>query len=94
MRQLRFALGGGHGYRAEVGMGAVRFSLGRMTTRDEIDVVVERLTDVFANLVQNWSSFPGKTTHHGLVIAMRFSMKLKNFWRVDAMRPTVGLAIG
>ena len=53
MRQLRFALGGGHGYRAEVGMGVVRFSLGRMTTRDEIDVVVERLTDVFANLVQN-----------------------------------------
>ena len=32
----------------EVGMGAVRFSLGRGTTRDEIDVVVERLPDIFA----------------------------------------------
>jgi cysteine desulfurase len=32
----------------EVGMGAIRFSLGRMTTRDEIDGVVERLTEVFA----------------------------------------------
>jgi len=32
----------------EVGMGAVRFSLGRMTTHDEIDVVIERLTDIFA----------------------------------------------
>jgi cysteine desulfurase len=32
----------------EVGMGAVRFSLGRGTTRDEIDSVVERLTDVLA----------------------------------------------
>jgi cysteine desulfurase len=36
------------GISAEVGMGAVRFSLGRMTTRNEIDVVVERLTDLFA----------------------------------------------
>jgi cysteine desulfurase len=32
----------------EVGMGAIRFSLGRMTTRDEIDAVVERLTEEFA----------------------------------------------
>jgi cysteine desulfurase len=32
----------------EVGMGAVRFSLGRGTTRDEIDVTVERLTDALA----------------------------------------------
>ncbi len=32
----------------EVGMGAVRFSLGRGTTRDEIDVVVKCLTDIFA----------------------------------------------
>jgi cysteine desulfurase len=32
----------------EVGMGAVRFSLGRATTRNEIDVVVERLTDILA----------------------------------------------
>ena len=36
------------GISPEVGMGAVRFSLGRGTTRDEIDVVVERLTDIFA----------------------------------------------
>ena len=36
------------GISLEVGMGAVRFSLGRMTTRNEIDVVVERLTDLFA----------------------------------------------
>ena len=36
------------GIAPEVGMGAVRFSLGRATTRDEIDVVVERLTDVLA----------------------------------------------
>jgi len=27
-------------------MGAIRFSLGRMTTPDEIDAVVDRLTDV------------------------------------------------
>ena len=32
----------------EVGMGAVRFSLGRTTTRDEIDTVVERLTNILA----------------------------------------------
>jgi cysteine desulfurase len=31
-----------------VGMGAVRFSLGRATTRNEIDVVVECLTDALA----------------------------------------------
>ena len=31
----------------EVGMGAVRFSLGRTTTHDEIDVVIEGLTDIF-----------------------------------------------
>ena len=36
------------GISPEVGMGAVRFSLGRGTTRNEIDVVVERLTDVLA----------------------------------------------
>ena len=34
------------GIAAEVGMGAVRFSLGRGTTRDEIEVVVERLTSI------------------------------------------------
>jgi cysteine desulfurase len=32
----------------EVGMGAVRFSLGRGTTRDEIGIVIERLADVIA----------------------------------------------
>ena len=29
-------------------MGAVRFSLGRGTTRDEIGIVIERLADVIA----------------------------------------------
>ena len=36
------------GVTPDVGMGAVRFSLGRGTTQDEIDVVVERLTSIFA----------------------------------------------
>jgi cysteine desulfurase len=36
------------GIAPEVGMGAIRFSLGRMTTRDEIVMVVERLTEAFA----------------------------------------------
>jgi len=36
----------------EVGMGAVRFSLGRTTTRNEVDVVVERLADLFARAGQ------------------------------------------
>jgi cysteine desulfurase len=36
------------GVAPEVGMGAVRFSLGRATTRNEINVVVERLTDALA----------------------------------------------
>ena len=36
------------GVTPEVGMGAVRFSLGRATTRDEIDAVVERLTSILA----------------------------------------------
>jgi len=36
------------GVTPEVGMGAVRFSLGRGTTRDEINAVVERLTEVLA----------------------------------------------
>jgi cysteine sulfinate desulfinase/cysteine desulfurase-like protein len=35
----------------EVGMGAIRFSLGRTTTRNEINVVVECLTDLFAKAV-------------------------------------------
>ncbi len=36
------------GVAPEVGMGAVRFSLGRGTTRDEINAVVERVADVTA----------------------------------------------
>ena len=36
------------GIAPEVGMGAVRFSLGRETTRTEIDAVVERLVNVLA----------------------------------------------
>ena len=36
------------GVTPEVGMGAIRFSLGRVTTRDEINAVVERLTEVLA----------------------------------------------
>lgn len=36
------------GVAPEVGMGAVRFSLGRKTTRQEIDLVTEALTDVLA----------------------------------------------
>jgi cysteine desulfurase len=36
------------GVAPEIGMGAIRFSLGRTTARDEIDAVVERLTDAFA----------------------------------------------
>jgi cysteine desulfurase len=36
------------GVTPEVGMGAIRFSLGRGTTRDEIDAVVERLTEKLA----------------------------------------------
>jgi cysteine desulfurase len=36
------------GVTPEVGMGAIRFSLGRGTTHGEIDAVVERLTEVLA----------------------------------------------
>jgi hypothetical protein len=36
------------GVRPEVGMGAIRFSLGRYTAIEEIDAVVDRLTDVLA----------------------------------------------
>jgi cysteine desulfurase len=36
------------GVTQEVGIGAVRFSLGRNTTRDEIDAVVERLNEALA----------------------------------------------
>jgi cysteine desulfurase len=39
------------GVAPEVGMGAVRFSLGRTTRRVDIDAVVERLTDVLATQV-------------------------------------------
>jgi cysteine desulfurase len=36
------------GVAPQVGIGAVRFSLGRGTTQDEIQTVVDRLTDVLA----------------------------------------------
>jgi cysteine sulfinate desulfinase/cysteine desulfurase-like protein len=36
------------GIRPEVGMGAIRFSLGRYTAIEEIDAVVDRLTAVLA----------------------------------------------
>jgi cysteine desulfurase len=35
------------GVETDVGMGAVRFSLGRGTTLDEIDTVVAQLSDIF-----------------------------------------------
>jgi cysteine desulfurase len=34
------------GVAPEVGMGAIRFSLGRGTTREEIDAVAEQLSDL------------------------------------------------
>src|SRR5258706_14835478 len=36
------------GIRPEIGMGAIRFSLGRYTAIEEIDAVGDRLTDVLA----------------------------------------------
>jgi cysteine desulfurase len=36
------------GVAPEVGMGAIRFSLGRRTTQDEIDTVVEGLTAILS----------------------------------------------
>lgn len=36
------------GVTPEVGAGALRFSLGRMTTREEIDVLLDRLDVIFA----------------------------------------------
>jgi len=36
------------GIRPDVGMGAIRFSLGRYTAIEEIDPVVDRLADVLA----------------------------------------------
>jgi len=36
------------GIAPHVGMGAIRFSLGRLTTRDEIDAALEHVTDAFA----------------------------------------------
>jgi cysteine desulfurase len=36
------------GISPHVGMGAIRFSLGRSTAQDEIDAALERLTDVLA----------------------------------------------
>jgi cysteine desulfurase len=38
------------GVAPEVGMGAVRFSLGKATTRDEIDTVVRHLTSILATV--------------------------------------------
>jgi cysteine desulfurase len=35
----------------EIGIGAVRFSLGRTTTAHEIEAVVERLNSVLAELI-------------------------------------------
>jgi cysteine desulfurase len=37
------------GVAPEAGMGALRFSLGRATTREEIDLVLERLTEIRAS---------------------------------------------
>jgi cysteine desulfurase len=34
----------------DVGMGALRFSLGRYTTRDDVDMAVERLSHVVADV--------------------------------------------
>jgi cysteine desulfurase len=39
------------GVAPEVGMGAIRFSLGRGTTQDEIDAVADRLASVLAPAV-------------------------------------------
>jgi cysteine sulfinate desulfinase/cysteine desulfurase-like protein len=36
------------GIRPDIGMGAIRFSLGRYTAIEEIDAVVDRLTDILA----------------------------------------------
>ena len=36
------------GVAPEVGMGAVRFSLGRATTREDIDLALAGLTEIFA----------------------------------------------
>ena len=36
------------GVETDVGMGAIRFSLGRGTTREEIDMVTAQLTDILA----------------------------------------------
>ncbi|MGA7389407.1 MAG: hypothetical protein WBW99_15990 [Pseudolabrys sp.] len=32
----------------DVGMGAIRFSLGRATTRDELEATIDGLTNIFA----------------------------------------------
>lgn len=46
------------GVEPEVGMGAVRFSLGRGTTRDEIDSVVKRLTDLLVAAERQPRQYP------------------------------------
>ena len=38
------------GITPEVGMGAIRFSLGRGTTSDEIDLAIERLSEILVTL--------------------------------------------
>jgi cysteine desulfurase len=38
------------GIAPEIGMSAVRFSIGRWTTREEIDPVMEQLTDALATV--------------------------------------------
>ena len=38
------------GITPEVGMGAIRFSLGRGTTSDEIDLAIERLSKILVTL--------------------------------------------
>jgi cysteine desulfurase len=35
------------GVTPDAGMGAIRFSLGRATTREEVDAVAERLSAIF-----------------------------------------------
>ena len=38
------------GITPEVGMGAIRFSLGRGTTSDEIDLAIERLSEILVTV--------------------------------------------
>jgi cysteine sulfinate desulfinase/cysteine desulfurase-like protein len=47
------------GIRPEVGIGAIRFSLGRYTAIEEIDAVVDRLTDVLAGGTRSKAKLAG-----------------------------------